>query len=181
MTGCKSTLSRKARRRAQANTKTRNRTTSTTTTSSTNINTCKNCGRTGHWAKDCWRPDGGAYDNSTSNNSNTLKGKCHKKGKGKSKRVDVVETNQPSETASTVSYPSETPSTSGKLSCNSNVEPWIMGVTINSVYTRSQAGAEYVLLDRGAQLHTMSDQGSRTKSTVASSWNPHRKWSSTPT
>ena len=30
-----------------------NRTTSTTNTSSTDINTCKNRGRTGHWAKDC--------------------------------------------------------------------------------------------------------------------------------
>ena len=28
-----------------------------------------------------------------------------------------------------------------------------MGVTINSVSTRRQAGAEYLLLDSGAQLH----------------------------
>ena len=49
-------------------------------------------------AKDCWRPEGEAYDNSTSNNSNTQKGKSHKKGKRKSKHVDVVETTQPSET-----------------------------------------------------------------------------------
>ena len=34
-----------------------------------------------------------------------------------------------------------------------NVEPWIMGVTINSVSTRRQAGAEHSLLDSGAQLH----------------------------
>ena len=27
-----------------------------------NINTCKNCSRTGQWAKDCWIPGGGACD-----------------------------------------------------------------------------------------------------------------------
>ena len=97
-------------------------TTSTTNTSSTDINTCKKIGRTGHWARDCWRPGGGAYDNSTSSNSTTQKGKSHKQGKGKSKRVDVVETNQPSETVSTVSCPSQTPSTIGQLSCNSNLD-----------------------------------------------------------
>ena len=86
-------------------------------------------------------PSGGAYDNSTSNNSNMQKGKNHKKGKGESKHVDVVETNQPSETASTVSYPPQTPSTIGELLCHSNVEPCIMGVTINSVSTRRQSGA----------------------------------------
>ena len=80
-------------------------------------------------------------------NNNTKKGKTHKKGKGKSKHVDVVEMNQPS-----VSYPSQTPSTIGEPSCNSNVEPWIMGVTMNSVSTRRQPGAEYLLLDC-AQLH----------------------------
>ena len=42
-------------------------------------------------------------------NSITQKGKSHKKGKGNSKHVDVVETNQASETASTVWYPSQTP------------------------------------------------------------------------
>ena len=32
--------------------------------------------------------------------------------------------------------------------------PWIMGVPINSVSSiRRQAGAEYLLLDSGAQLH----------------------------
>ena len=63
------------------------------------------------------------------------------------------ETNQPSETASTVLYPSQTPSTIGALSRNPDVEQtgWIMGVTINSVSsTRRQAGA---FLDSGAQLH----------------------------
>ena len=76
--------------------------------------------------------------------------------KGKGKHVDVVETEQPqpSEAASTVSYPSQDPSLIEEFSCISNVDPWIMGVTINSVSsTRRQAGAEYLLLDSGAQLH----------------------------
>ena len=37
-----------------------NRTTSTTNTSSADINTCKNSGKPGHWAKDCCNPGGGA-------------------------------------------------------------------------------------------------------------------------
>ena len=45
------------------------------------------------------------------------KARVNKKGKGKGKHVDVVETNQPSETASTVSYPSKDPSVIGELSC----------------------------------------------------------------
>ena len=72
------------------------------------------------------------------------------------KHVDVVETEQPqpSETASTVSYPSQDPSVFGELSCISSVDLWIIGVTINSVSsTRRQAGAEYLLLVSGAQLH----------------------------
>ena len=70
--------------------------------------------------------------------------------------MDVVETEQlqPSETASTVSYPSQDPSVVAELSRISSVVPWIMGMTINSVASiRRQAGAEYLLLDSGAQLH----------------------------
>ena len=126
----------------------------TTSTSSTDIDTCKNCGKPGLWAKDCWNPGGGPHDNSTCRNSG--KGKSKHTSKGKGKHVDVVETEQPqpSETASTVSYPSQDPSVIGELSCISSVDPWTMGVTLNSVsYTRRQAGAEYLLLDSGAQLH----------------------------
>ena len=87
---------------------------------------------------------------------NSGKGKSKHTGKGKGKHVDVVETEQrqPSGTASTVSYPSQDQSVIGELSCISSVDPWIMGVTINSVSSiRRQAGAEYLLLDSGAQLH----------------------------
>ena len=52
---------------------------------------------------------------------------------------------------STVSYPSKDPSVVGELSCISSVDPWIMGVTLNSVSsTRRQVGAEHLLLDSGA-------------------------------
>ena len=114
---------------------------------------------------------------------NTGKGKSKHTGKGKGKDVDVVETEQPqpSETASTVSYPWQDPSTLGELSSTSNVDLWIMGVTNNCVSTRRQAGAaEYLLLDSGAQLHACPIKY-QDKNIVASSWNPHCKWSSTPT
>ena len=70
--------------------------TRTSNTSNTDISTSKNCGRTRHWVKGCWRPGGGAYDNSNnnSNNNNTYKRKDNKKGKGKGEQVDVVETKQ---------------------------------------------------------------------------------------
>ena len=153
MTGCKLTLSRKVGERAKVKNQHQrgNHTTSTTNTSSTDINTCKNCGKPGHWAKDCWNPSGGAYDSSTYRN--TGKGKSKQTGKGNGKHVDVVETEQPqlSETASTVSNPSQDPSVIRELSCISSVDPWIMGVTVNSVSSiRRQAGAEYLLLDSGA-------------------------------
>ena len=70
--------------------------------------------------------------------------------------MDVVETEQPqpSETASTVSSPSQDPTVVGGLSCISSVDLWIMGATLNSMSSKMrQAGAEYLLLDSGAQLH----------------------------
>ena len=86
---------------------------------------------------------------------NTGKGKSKNTGKGKGKHVEVVETEQlqSSETASTVSYPSQDPSVVGALSCISNVDPWIMDVTLNSVSSMGQVGADYLLQDSGAQLH----------------------------
>ena len=117
-------------------------------------NRTTNCGKPGHWAKDCWNPSEGAYDTSTYRN--TGKGKSKHTGKGQGKHVDVVETEQPqlSEAASSVSYPSQDPSVVGALSCSSSVDPWIMGVTLNSASSiRRQAGAEHLLLDSGAQLH----------------------------
>ena len=48
--------------------------------------------------KDCWRPGGGAYDNSNNNSNNVYKGKNNKKGKGKGKQLDVVHMIPPSET-----------------------------------------------------------------------------------
>ena len=68
--------------------------------------------------------------------------------------MDVVETNESFEAASTVSYSSQDPSVVGGLSCNPDVDPWKMGVTISSVSSvRRQAGAEYLHLDSRAQLH----------------------------
>ena len=99
-------------------------------------------------------PGGGAFGNSACGSAG--KGKSEHTGKGKRQTRRVVETEQlqPSETASTVSYPSQDPSVVGELSCMSSVNPWIMGVTLNSVSsTRRQAGAEYLLPDRVAQLH----------------------------
>ena len=80
--------------------------------------------------------------------------KTQVKGKAHTWTFVEPEQPQPSETASTVSYPSQDPSVVGELSCTSSVDPWILGVTINSVSSvRRQAGAEYLLLDSGAQLH----------------------------
>ena len=153
MTGRKSTLSRKARERVKANTKSRKE--------------IARPARPTRALQTSTRARTEAELDIFGNNSNMQKGMNHKKGKGESKHVDVVETNQPSETASTVSYPPQTPSTIGELSCNSNVEPCIMGMTINFVFTRRQVGAEYSLLDGGAQRHACPIKYPGTKSTVA--------------
>ena len=98
-----------------------------TRTSNTDVNTCKNCGGTGHRVEDCWRPGGGAYDSS---NNDTNEGKHNNKGKGKGKHLVVVQTSQSSETASTLSCPSQTPSTIEALWCNPDTQQkgWIMTI-----------------------------------------------------
>ena len=111
------------------------------------------------------------------------KARTTRKGKGKCKQMDVVETNQPSETASILSYPSQTPSTIGALSYNPEVElkGWIMGVTINSLsFLRRQVGAEYLLVDSGVQLHASPIKYLRQ---IVPFRDPaiHSEWSSPPT
>ena len=90
----------------------------------------KNCGKSGHWQKIA----GILGEERTTIPPTEILAKARVKntGKGKGKHVDVVETErpQPSETASTVSYPSQDPSVVGELPCISSVDPWIMGVTI---------------------------------------------------
>ena len=56
--------------------------------SSTDINTVQELWRqSGHWAKDCWKPGGGAYDNSTYRN--TGKGKSIQKRQRPTKMDDA--------------------------------------------------------------------------------------------
>ena len=99
----------------------------------------------------------GAYDNNTSNN-NTNKGKNNNKGKGK--QLDVVQTSPLSEADSTVSCPSQTPSATQAFWCTSDVQQKGLdhdtGRSDNHFLlssTRRRSGAEYLLLDSGAQLH----------------------------
>ena len=154
MTGCKSILSRKARGRPKANTKSRKEIARPTRPT--------RAPKTSTLARTTGELDIGRKTAKDQVEERTTippvttaphrKARTTRKAKVKA-HVDVVETHQPSETASTVSYPSQTQSTIGELSCSSNVEPWTMVVTINSVSTRRPAGAEYLLLDSGAQLH----------------------------
>ena len=156
MTGCQLTLSRKVRERAKV--KTNNREEIARLARPTRALQTSTRARTGT-NLDIGRETVGipVEERSTiATYSNTGKGKSKNTSKGKEKHVDVVETEQPqpSGTPSTVSYPSQDPSVVGELSCISSVDPWIMGVTINSVSSVSrQAGAECLLLDSGARLH----------------------------
>ena len=111
-----------------------------TRTGNTDVNNCKNCGRTGHWVKDCWRPGGGAHDNS---NKNQRKGKNNTTEKGKGPRGGRGATSQSSETASTLSCPSQTPRTIQALWCNPDTQQkgWIMtlgGVTMSFTVSNSE-------------------------------------------
>ena len=148
-TGCESTLTRKAKRKGQGKYQNQ-KGTRTSKTSNTDIN-----GTLGERLLETrWR----STHKSNNSNTKTNKGKNNKKGKDKGKQLDVVLTSSLSETASTVSYPSQTPSTIDALWCNPDVQQkggimTLGGVTINSLSsTRRQAGAEYVLLNSGAQL-----------------------------
>ena len=156
------------------------RPTSTANTSSADINTCKNCGRTGHWENDCWRPDGGAYDTATSNNNNNnpQKGKGHgpKKGKGKGKHVDVVETNQPSDTASTVSFFSQTTEYNWRTLVH-----FKRGTADHGCDTQFRVNRKTSWCRQWCTAPRLSNHVYRTKDTIALSWNPHCKWSKTPT
>ena len=141
-TGCKSTLIRKAKRKCKGKYQNQ-RGTRTSKTSNTDINNCKNCGRTGRWVEDCWKPGGGAHDKSNNSNTKTNKGKNNKKGKGKGKQLDVLQMSPLSETASTVSYPSQTPCTIDALWCNPDAQQkgriMTLGeVTINSLSSTSE-------------------------------------------
>ena len=90
-----------------------------TRVSNTDVNTCKICGRTGHWVKDCWRPGGGAYDNS--NTTTQTKAITTRKAKAKAnswtwcKRVRLPEQPQ-------LSCPSQTPSTTEAVWCNPDIQ-----------------------------------------------------------
>ena len=60
MTGYKLTLSRKVREKAKVKTNSREEIARPTRALQTSINTCKNCGKLGHRAKDSWNPGEGA-------------------------------------------------------------------------------------------------------------------------
>ena len=115
MTGCKLTLSRKVRGRAEANTKTREEIArparpTPALQQSTRARTVAEL--------DIGRKTAGILMEermTIPRSENTVKGKSEHTGKGKGKHVDVVETEQlqPSETASAVSYLSQDPSVLG--------------------------------------------------------------------
>ena len=127
-----------------------------TSTSSTDINTCKNCGAN----LDIGRKTAGipVEERMTIPSAEILaKARVKTQAKGKANTWTLTKQNnlnllkqlQPCRI-----YPSQDPSVVGELSCISSVDPRIMGVTLNSVSSiRRQAGAEYLLLDSGAQLH----------------------------
>ena len=135
MTRCMSRLSRKARGRAKANTKIEKEI--ARTTQATRALQTPTRGRTVA-ELDIRRKTAGDQVEAPATippgtTATRRKARTTRKAKGKAntwtlwKRISLLK--QPS----TVSYPSQTPRTIGELLCNSNVEPWIKGVTINSV------------------------------------------------
>ena len=54
-------------KKSKARSKSKHQNQKSTRANNPHANTCKNCGRTGPWVKDCWRPSGRAHDNSNNN------------------------------------------------------------------------------------------------------------------
>ena len=118
-TGCKSTLSRKARGRAKANTKTR-KDISRTTQATRAIQT-STCARTVAELDIGRKTAGDHVEELTTIPPVTTA--AHRKARTTRKaKAKADKSNHSSETASTVSYPSQDPSVVGELSCIPSVE-----------------------------------------------------------
>ena len=108
--------------------------TRTSNTRNTDINTCKNCGRTGHWVKDAGDHVAGIRQLKQEHEQEQEQGQINTKGKGK--QLDVVQTIPPPKQPQLCRTPSQTPSAVEALWCKPDVQQkgWIMtlgAVTIN--------------------------------------------------
>ena len=155
MTGCKSTLSRQARRRAKTNTKSRKEiarparpTRALQTSTRARIVAELDIGR---------KTAGDQVEKRTTSQPATTTtrrmARVTRKAKGKAnawtlwKRISLLKQPQPCR----IFHRRRVQLENSRAIQTWNRGSW--GVTINSVSTRRQAGAEYLLLDSGAQLH----------------------------